>query len=167
MLLLLKEVCVVITQEIYNKVKLYSSKVYSRKWDKQAVEDLTQDVILKLLAYNDEVECLSGFISTVVKHAYINKSKSDESKVAINTEYYDRMPQQYLTDTSRLVKQDFEKLLEYFSTRPSCKQILKLLIDSPDESYADLAAAHGIDTNTFKANVRHIREVLASVSTHY
>lgn len=157
----------VITQDIYNKVAAYSSKVYRRKWNKQAVEDLTQDVILKLLAYNDDVECLSAFIQTVVKHAFINKSKSDESKVAINTEYYDSMPQHALTDTSRLVKQDFEKLLEYFSTRPKCWQVLKLLIDNPDESYRDLADANGINQDTFKANVIHIRQVLVNAAINY
>lgn len=157
----------VITEDIYGKVMGYSNKIARRRWGPLGAEDLAQDVILKLLAYNDVVEHLPSFIFTVVKHTYITKGKSHAAHKELHTEYYDRMPQQYLTDTSRLVKQDFEKLLDYFPTRPACKQILKILLEAPDESHADLAKANGIAYDTFKANIRHIREVLNSVSTNY
>lgn len=157
----------VITKEIYTMVLCYSNKISRRKWGQEYAEDLAQDVIVNLLLYNTKVDYLSSFIHHVVRNAYINKNKSHVVNKEVHVEYVSRMPTNDFIDTSKLVKADFSKLLDYLVNKPKTKAILQLLIDNPDESYTDLAKEHGINHDTFKANVLHLRKDLKSVLPNY
>lgn len=155
----------VITKEIYQTIRSYAGRVVGPKMNQQAAEELTQDVAIRLSLYEGEINSLSSFIFTAVLNGYSNLIIKNKRKNRLNENYTLLTECSIDMDTSEILKQDFDKVMATtLKSHPAKSNIIRLLLNDPEASYADLARENGIDMNTFKANVRWIRQELNAIN---
>ena len=154
----------IITTEIYKQVTKSCFKVLKGNYSKQHAEDLVQDVIIKLLKYEKPIDNLNAFIYTVATYTHWVAYNRDKPRLSAFQEIFDTASDTTYLDTSALIKKDYSTLLDYFQDNPVAKRVLEILIDNPEETHAELAFTYGYNKDTFKSNVRHMRNHLKGVT---
>lgn len=152
----------VINKDILNRVVGYSYSI-CRKNAKASVcpDDLAQETLRQLYKYEGAVEHLSSFLYTAVRNNFLNSiriNKKHKRNIQSVFEYY-----AYAHYSETPVKLDADKLLAVFNKMPKRKKVLQLILDNPESSLVDLAKASGINSDTLKANVIHIRNTLKAL----
>jgi DNA-directed RNA polymerase specialized sigma24 family protein len=146
----------IITPEIYAKVKKFAKGF--RLGNSLNEQDLVQEVLLKLHLYEAPVEYLNSFIYSTVKNTYL--VNCDKAK-AMNKYYKAYAFEQEVStgmDNRNIALNDLNTILESFVDNPKQYATLKFMINNPDMRISDMGPAMGVNFETFKATVHHIKQ---------
>lgn len=144
----------IITTEICAKVQHFSKKI--TKTSSQH-EDVAQETLLNLHRYDKPVQYLSSFLYTSVRHVYLDQIRRTNNQIRFEQQYYDLSPKDTKIDDCGLL---LTSILNIFKDQPAKYKIVLLIANNPDMRIIDLAKLSGGNIETFKANIRHIRQAL-------
>ncbi len=146
----------VITDSVYKMVINFSNKI-ARSTDKQSKEELQQEVFEKLHKWQEPIEFESSFIYKTIRNTYASKITTSKNRSRLNILYGFECEKAIKPNLRSEAIIDLNFILESFKDLPVQYKTLKFMIDNPDMPIDYMGEAMGVNQNTFKANVKHIK----------
>lgn len=144
-----------ITQDVVNLVRKASKRIM--RCPPQRREELEQDILFKLFKNQTVIENVNAFIYKTVYYEHVCEIRNYNFRKKTADEY--RM---VASKTSHMCLKfeavhDLNLILASFDKKSAKYKTLKFMIDHPDMRVDHMARSMEVNLNTFKANVKHIK----------